>query len=69
MVVTRNVLHGFSRGQKNKQLNKLPTLKNNAAAGYKGPVNLELLKGADLLQTDKNSVLASRFSAFTGHFG
>ena len=25
------------------------TLKNNAAAGYQGPVKIELLKGADLL--------------------
>ena len=27
----------------------LPTLKNNAAAGYKGSVKIELLKGASLL--------------------
>ena len=27
----------------------LPTLKNNAAAGYKGPAKIELLKGAGLL--------------------
>ena len=27
----------------------LPTLKNNAAAGYKVPVKIELLKGAGLL--------------------
>ena len=27
-----------------------PTLKNNAAAGYQGPVKIELLKGAGLLK-------------------
>ena len=27
----------------------LPTLKNNAAAGYEGPLKIELLKGAGLL--------------------
>ena len=27
----------------------LPTLKNNAAAGYKGELKIELLKGAGLL--------------------
>ena len=27
----------------------LPALKNNAAASYKGPVKIELLKGAGLL--------------------
>ena len=27
----------------------LPGLKNNAAAGYQGPVKIELLKGAGLL--------------------
>ena len=26
----------------------LPTLKNNTAAGYQGPVKIELLEGADL---------------------
>ena len=29
----------------------LPTLKNNAAAGYQGPVKIKLLKGAGLLST------------------
>ena len=28
----------------------LPTLKNNAAAGYQGPVKIELLKSAGLLR-------------------
>ena len=39
-------------GRENKTTNNrtmLPTLKNNAAAGYKGPVKIELLKGAGLL--------------------
>ena len=27
----------------------IPTLKNNAAAGYQGPVKIEILKGAGLL--------------------
>ena len=29
----------------------LPTLKNNAAAGYRGPVKIELLKGEGLQQS------------------
>ena len=39
-------------GQKDKRLSKrtmLPTLKNNAAAGYQGPVKIELLKREGLL--------------------
>ena len=32
---------------KNKTI--IPTLKNNAAAGYKGPVKMELFKGAGQL--------------------
>ena len=39
-----------------------PTLKNNASAGYKGPVKLELLKAAGLPRipgrADVNSQLA-----------
>ena len=34
---------------KNKQQNNAPSLKNNAAAGYKGGAKLKLLKGAGLL--------------------
>ena len=37
-------------GREDKRTNNrtmLPALKNNAAAGYKGPVKIELLKGAD----------------------
>ena len=36
-------------GRKNKRTNNramFPTLKHNAAAGYKGPAKIELLKGA-----------------------
>ena len=39
-------------GQENKITNNrtmLPTLKNNAAAGYQGTVKIELIKGARLL--------------------
>ena len=39
-------------GQEDKRMNNrtiLPTLRNNAAAGYQGPVKIELLKGAGLL--------------------
>ena len=39
-------------GRENKRTNNkttLPALKNNAAAGYQGPVKRELLKGAGLL--------------------
>ena len=40
-------------GREDKTTNNrtmLPTLKNNAAAGYQGPVKTELLKGAGLLK-------------------
>ena len=39
-------------GREDKRTNNrtmFPTLKNNAAAGYQGPVKIELLKSADLL--------------------
>ena len=39
-------------GREDKKTNNramLPTLKNNAAAGYQGPVKIKLLKGAGLL--------------------
>ena len=43
-----SILHSWSRGQKNEQQNNAPSpKKNNAASGYKGPVKIELLKGAD----------------------
>ena len=45
-----NVLHGCWRGQKNEQQNNAPNPKNNAAAGYQGPVKIELLRDAGLLQ-------------------
>ena len=34
----------------------LPTLKNNAAAGYQGPVKIKLLKGAGLLGFSATSI-------------
>ena len=40
-------------GGEDKRTNKrtmLSTLKNNATVGYQGPVKIELLKGARLLQ-------------------
>ena len=40
-------------GRRAKRTNNrtvLPALKTNAAAGYQGPVKIELLKGAGLLQ-------------------
>ena len=42
----------FMVGQEDKRTNNrtmLPAIKNNAAAGYQGPVKIELLKGAGLL--------------------
>ena len=39
-------------GREDKRTNNrtmLPILKNNAAAGYQGPVKIELLEGAGLL--------------------
>ena len=43
----------FMVGREDKRTNNrtmLPTLKNNAAAGYQGPVKIELLKGAGQLK-------------------
>ena len=37
-----------TKERKNRTM--LPALKNNAAAGYQGPVKIKLLKGAGLLQ-------------------
>ena len=46
-----NVLHGWSREQNDEQQKNVPSpKKNNAAAGYKGPVKIELLKGTGLLE-------------------
>ena len=36
-------------GTKERTTTMLSTLKNNAAAGYQGPVKIELLKGVGLL--------------------
>ena len=44
-------------GQKNERTNNrtmIPTLENNAASGYQGPVKIELLKGAGLLSNGSN---------------
>lgn len=38
-----------SRGQRNEQQNKAPRHKNNGAAGYMGPVKIELRTDAGLL--------------------
>ena len=41
----------YMAGREDKRMNNrtmFPTLKNNAAAGYKGPVKIELLKRAGL---------------------
>ena len=44
-----NVSHGWWRGQKNEQQNNVPNPKKPCiAAGYKGPVKIELFKGAAL---------------------
>ena len=45
-----NVFYGWSREHKNEQQNNVPSRKKiNGAAGYQGPVKIELLKGVDLL--------------------
>ena len=44
----------------------LPTLKNNAAAVYQGPVKIELLKGAGLLVSQRN--LSSKCFPASGTF-
>ena len=44
-----NLLNVWSTGQKNEQQNNAPNPKNNADAGYQGPVKIMLLKGAGLL--------------------
>ena len=59
------VLHGWSRGQTNEQQNNAPNPKNNAAAGYQGPVKIELLKGACLLDKKKKKSAVSRFQALS----
>lgn len=41
----------YGATEKNKQQNDPTKRKKNAAAGYRGPVKIELLKGADLLPT------------------
>ena len=55
-------------GRENKRTNNrtmLPALKNNAAAGYKGPVKIELLKpDADLL----HNLMASMWTALLHNF-
>ena len=55
-------------GQEDKRTNNrtmLPALKNNAAAGYKGPVEMELLKCLGLLprSTFGDQVLISNFES------
>ena len=50
--------------QEDKRMNNrtmLPALKNSAAAGYQGPVKIELLKGADLLVSLHNFFLIINF--------
>ena len=44
-----SVLYGLLKRQENEQQNNVPSPKNNAAAGYKGPVKIELLKGGGRL--------------------
>ena len=53
-IVGRPAQHATSYmvGRENKRTNNgtmFPALKNNAAAGYKSPLKIELLKGAGLL--------------------
>ena len=43
-----NIFHGWLSEQKSEQQNNAPNPKNNAAAGYQGPVKIKLLKGAGL---------------------
>ena len=43
----------YIAGKEDKRMNNrtmLPTLQNNASAGYQGPVKIELLKSAGLLK-------------------
>ena len=42
----------------------LPTLKNNAAAGYQDPVKIELLKGAGLLISSKRFEFRKRIASY-----
>ena len=53
----------FGRQEKRtKNRTMFPALKNNAAAGYQGPVKIELLKGVDLLK-----VLGRRYGTLWAH--
>ena len=58
-----SVLNGWSRGQK-KTNNRtiLSTLKNNAPAGYQGPLKTELLKGAGLFIWDVKCNFVNKLS-------
>ena len=52
LMVTCTIRNAYIVGQEDKRTNNrtmLPTLKNNAAAGYQGPVKTELLKDAGRL--------------------
>ena len=53
-----------SRGKKKEQQNNVPSPKKSAAAGYNGPVKIELLKGAGLLLFLACQILAIKFSLF-----
>lgn len=46
-------------GRKNKIMNNRTTLKNKAAASCQGPVKIELLKGAALVQINIHFVSTS----------
>ena len=49
----------YMLGREDKRTNNrtmLPTLKNNAAADYRSPVKIELLKGAGLLREGEGEV-------------
>ena len=45
----------------------LPALKNNAAAGYQGPGEIELLKGADVLVLDSHLLQNSLTKGINGN--
>ena len=65
--------HRWSRRQKNEQRNNVPSpKKNNAAAGYQGPVKIELYQGVGLLNVQAIvplEVLKTKTATVVGYSG
>ena len=60
-----NVLHDWSRGQRNEQQNNDPTPKKHRTAGYQGPVKTELPQKVQVytLHAPKKGAVTDPFSS------